>query len=272
MPSTGFMVAFPLANSRWSSYCSYQNMCHIIDPKSFDKSGALAVVLITRPEPGASKTAARVAALGFTPVVAPVMSIQQVGKTAQVPHGIQATILTSRSALAAIPAACHDLLMFAVGDVTAALARGAGFKHVMTAGGDATALADLVSKTIATTKGSLFLPTGFRQGLDLATNLRNRGFRVVRHVVYRARGVSILPTEAEINLKLCHVRVIMFFSAETARHFVRLLRAASLDEAVHDVEAVTISRRSTVALGDLTWRRISVASKPNQDAMLALLK
>jgi uroporphyrinogen-III synthase len=64
----------------------------------------------------------------------------------------------------------------------------------------------------------------------------------------------------------------MFFSAETARHFVRLIRAAKLDEVLGDVDAVAISERSTVALRDLPWRRISVASKPNQDAMLALLK
>jgi len=64
----------------------------------------------------------------------------------------------------------------------------------------------------------------------------------------------------------------MFFSGETSRHFVRLLRAAGLVEAVRNVEAVSISERAAVALRPLPWRRISVAAKPNQDAMLALLQ
>jgi uroporphyrinogen-III synthase len=64
----------------------------------------------------------------------------------------------------------------------------------------------------------------------------------------------------------------MFFSGDTARHFVRLLRAAESGEAVRDVEAVSISERAAVALRALPWRRICVAAKPNQDAMLALLQ
>jgi uroporphyrinogen-III synthase len=63
----------------------------------------------------------------------------------------------------------------------------------------------------------------------------------------------------------------MFFSGDTARHFVRLLRATTLSDAVRDIEAVSISERAAVALRHLPWRRISVAAKPNQEAMLALL-
>jgi uroporphyrinogen-III synthase len=64
----------------------------------------------------------------------------------------------------------------------------------------------------------------------------------------------------------------MFFSTETAQHFVRLVLEAGLGEPIQGVEAVSISERSAMALKKLTWRRISVAAKPNQDAMLALLK
>jgi len=63
----------------------------------------------------------------------------------------------------------------------------------------------------------------------------------------------------------------MFFSGETSRHFVRLLRAAALADAIRDVDAVSISERAAVPLRPLPWRRISVAAKPNQDAMLVLL-
>jgi len=68
------------------------------------------------------------------------------------------------------------------------------------------------------------------------------------------------------------VAAAMFFSGETSRHFVRLLRSAGLIDTVQDVEAVSISERAAMALGSLPWRRIRVAAKPNQDAMLALLQ
>ena len=64
----------------------------------------------------------------------------------------------------------------------------------------------------------------------------------------------------------------VFFSAETARHCVRLLRAARLHEAVRSVAALAIGQSTAVALQALPWRRIDVAAQPNQEAMLALLR
>ena len=117
----------------------------------------------------------------------------------------------------------------------------------------------------------MFLPTARGQGGELAGLLRQRGFRVFRRVAYEARGVPALPEPAVTALRLGEVTAAMFFSGETSRHFVRLLRGAGLADAVRAIEAVSISERAAVALRSLPWRRISVAAKPNQDAMLALL-
>jgi len=232
----------------------------------------LSVVLITRPEPGATETAARVAALGLTPVLAPVLEIQEAKDEPRGLARIAATLLTSRNAVGPCPALCHGRPVFAVGDATAATARAAGFEDVRSADGNAIALAALVAGTLDPAAGALFLPTGHQQGQDLAADLRARGFRVIRRVVYWARPTALLPDEARAHLRKGNVKVVLFFSAETARHFVRLLRAAHLGDTVNFVDAVSISDRATVALRELPWRRISVASKPNQDAMLALLQ
>jgi len=95
---------------------------------------------------------------------------------------------------------------------------------------------------------------------------------VIRRVVYWAKPAAQLPEAAKIRLQQGDVTAVLFFSAETARNFVRLLRSAGLGDTVNFVDAVTISDRASVALRTLNWRRISVASKPNQDAMLALLQ
>ncbi len=226
-------------------------------------------VLITRPEPGASQTAARLTALGLCPIVAPVLSI--VTRQLRAPARVAATLLTSRNAIAACPASLHDRPVFAVGTATAAQANKAGFKNVFDADGDAAALADLVANTLSPTDGPLFLPSGQGQGTDLAMSLRQRGFHVTRRVAYHARSVPTLPEAAATHLRQGQVTAVLFFSGETARHFVRLLRAAALTEAVRGVEAISISERAAVALRPLPWRRINVAVKPNQDAMLVLL-
>jgi uroporphyrinogen-III synthase len=227
-------------------------------------------VLITRPEPGATQTAARLTALGLFPIVAPVLSI--VAKTIRAPDRVAATLLTSRNAVAACPPSLHDRPIFAVGTATAQRATDSGFSRVFNADGDAEALARLVTDTLSPADGSLFLPTGQGQGTDLAASLRQRGFHVIRRVAYQAVGVPVLPEAVATHLRQHKLGTIMFFSGETARHFVHLLQAAQLADTVRDVEAVSISERAAMALRSLPWRRISVAAKPNQDAMLVLLQ
>jgi uroporphyrinogen-III synthase len=226
-------------------------------------------VLITRPEPGATQTAARLTALGHVPIVAPVLSI--IVRTTNAPGRVAATLLTSRNAIAGCPPFLRDRPVFAVGTATAALAAAAGFTRVFDADGDATALAALVASTLSPANGSLFLPTAQGQGTELAESLRKYGFHVIRRVAYQAAGVPALPDVAATNLRQGQIAAAMFFSGETSRHFVRLLRAADLVDAVRNVKAVSISERAAVALRPLPWRRISVAVKPNQDAMLVLL-
>ena len=81
-------------------------------------------MLITRPLDDAAATAARVEALGFRPVVAPVIEVRHFAPT--LPATVQAILVTSGNALAglAIPhtTLAHTKLL-AVGDVTAALGR-----------------------------------------------------------------------------------------------------------------------------------------------------
>ena len=227
-------------------------------------------ILITRPEPGATETAARLAALGFVPVLAPVLSIE--ATKFPLPQNVAATLLTSRNALTDCLLAVHDKPVFAVGAATTALAKQAGFQRVHNANGDAASLVRLVMETISPDTGPLLLPVGEGQGCELATTLRDYGFHVLRRVAYRALAVKSLPKHALTLLSEGQFAQAMFFSGETSRHFVRLLTAEMLNDAVIDMEAVAISERAAMPLRPLHWRRIKIAAKPNQDAMLALLE
>jgi uroporphyrinogen-III synthase len=229
-----------------------------------------AAVLITRPEPGASETAARVAALGWQPVVAPLLVIQS--RQVHAPRSLQAILVTSGNAIAALPASHRALPLLAVGDATAARARAAGFTRVESAAGDADALAALAVRRCDPVGAPLLLASGQGQGGELATTLRASRFRVLRRVAYAAEPVRALPQAMREALSSGAVHAALFFSAETARTAVRLLRRARLHDAVRNVDALAIGGPAAVALEALRWRCIRVAEQPNQDAMLALLR
>ncbi len=228
-------------------------------------------VLITRPEPGAAATAARIAAIGLTPIVAPVLEIQPL--PVRLPAGpIVAVLLASGNAVDPLPAALRGLPVLAVGSATARRAREAGFTNVASADGDAVALAALARARFGPRDGTLLLACGRSQGLALAADLRASGFRVVRRVVYVARPVSALPDAARAALLSDRTRAVVFFSAETARHFMRLVVAAGLADTLCGRDAITIGAQAGMALKAAHWARIRVASKPTQDEMLALLR
>lgn len=229
-------------------------------------------VLITRPEPGASQTAVRVAALGFEPVMAPALAIEPADPKLPACGKIAAVLVTSGNALAACLPAFRDSLVITVGDATAARARGMGFSRVVSAAGDGDALAGLVARDRPIGEGSLLLAVGQGHGVALATTLRRHGFRVVRRVTYRACPTNALPDAAVAALRAGRVRAALFFSADTARAFVTTVQQSALTETVRTIDALAIGAAAGVALQALPWRRIGVAAQPNQDAMLAQLR
>lgn len=229
-------------------------------------------VLITRPEPGASDTAARVASLGFAPVLAPVLAIHPTPAHLPAAAALAAVLVTSGNALNALPPAYRATCLLTVGDATAERARAAGFLQVLSAAGDAEALAELVTRHQSPKDGTLLLASGRRQGETLAATLRQAGYRVTRRVVYAALPARNLTPAATAALRAGHVRAALFFSAETARQFTRLVRRAGLAETLAGVEAISISRPAAVALEALPWRGVRVAARPTQDEMLALLR
>lgn len=228
-------------------------------------------VLITRAEPDASETAAQVSALGRISLVAPLFTMEIRPLRVSGLGAVAATLLTSRNAIPACPNTLHTYPAFAVGPATTARAQAAGFQHVLNADGNAKDLARLVASILSPGPGRLLLPTTVGQGLPLVNDLRAHGFRVVRRIAYTVARKSVLPPEVVHALQDRALSHALFFSSESAAHFTRLVIAAGVTPWLGFVDAVTISERTGMALRRLPWRRICVASKPNQDAMLALL-
>ncbi|MBW4090707.1 MAG: uroporphyrinogen-III synthase [Proteobacteria bacterium] len=226
-------------------------------------------VLITRPLPAGAATADAVAALDFVPLLAPTLVVcaRELG---EIPAGLVAVAVTSGNALPGLPVSLHRLPLFAVGDATAERARAVGFAYVTSAGADAAALAALLARRAP--EGPLLLAVGEGQGATLEQALRAAGRAVHRRVLYAAEPAAELPAAAVAALRAGTVGAALFFSAETARVFVRLVEAAGLADALGGVRACAIGGAAVVALRTLRWREIRQARRPTQEAMLALLQ
>lgn len=225
-------------------------------------------VLITRPEPGAAETAARVEALGFRPVLAPALLLQP--RATPLPAA-QAIVVTSPAAPRALPPSLHRLPLFATGPASAEAARAAGFARVEAAEGEAVSLAALVTRRLDPAAGPLLLAIGEGYGQELAAALRARGFRVRRRVVYAAREAAALPEDAARQLRAGRVGAALFFSPRSARAAMALIGQAGLGDAARAIAALALSPRIASILRPWPWARLAVADAPHQDRLLALL-
>jgi uroporphyrinogen-III synthase len=223
-------------------------------------------VLITRPRGEAQATADRISAAGYQPVIAPLMHVHF--KPTVTPPGTQAILVTSGNGLPGLTASATPLL--AVGDATAARARQAGFTNVLSANGDAAALAQLVRAHLDPSGGPLLLACGRGQGAPLCKDLRQAGFPVHRRVTYEAVPVTAFPPAAESALRDGNVHAAIFLSGQTAAIFARLLPSA-LTPRLGNVFALAIGKTAADALNHLPWRQVRLARNPTLDDVLAQL-
>lgn len=232
-------------------------------------------MLVTRSADSAIETAHALRARGWRPVFAPVAAIERIDVDLPRAEQVQALLVTSANALAMLPAAYFHVPLFAVGDATESRARALGFTATRSAAGDAEALAALAVAGCAPSGGPLLHVCGREAPATLGSILADLGFEVLRREAYLARPAARLPEAARGELARGMVAAALFFSPATARRFVALLRhdmpPEVVPEMLRDVTAIAISAAAADALTPLPWRRIRVASRPNQDELLAQL-
>ncbi|MGG5888305.1 uroporphyrinogen-III synthase [Falsiroseomonas sp. HC035] len=228
---------------------------------------------MTRPEPGGAETMARLRALGFRALAMPALVLRP--RRFALPQ-CQAVLLTSRAAARALPPQPRGLPLLAVGEATAEAARAAGWADAMAASGTAEDLARLAAHRLDPAAGPLLLAVGQGYALDLAADLRRRGFRVLRRVAYAATPATSVPAPVLAALRGGNgPGQVLFHSPRSAACAITLLREAGLAAKLADMVALAISPRvadaARVALAPLAWREMRVAGRPSEDALLALL-
>lgn len=240
-------------------------------------------VLLTRPVEDAAPLARRLEALGHRAVVEPLLTIRYLDSIAVDLSGVQALAFTSANGVRALiharpDAAKAGLPVFAVGAATAAAARDAGFASVTSGAGDVESLARVIVAQTSPGAGALLHPgagailhiAGRERAGDLVAALQDAGFTARRLVLYAAEGVTALSGETQAALRAGQIDDVIIFSPRTARQFVTLITQARLQGAVARLRLVALSARVAEAAKPLAFATVSVASRPDQDALLDL--
>lgn len=184
-------------------------------------------IWITRAQPGADATAARLRALGHEPFVAPLLAVQTSSDVQVDLAGVGALAFTSANGLRAFAGICPDrsLRVFAVGAATAQAAREAGFKQVLSADGDVSALAEGIAARRREIGGALLHPGAAELAGDLAGALEKAGVEVRALMLYDT--VPTVLSEGELE-RLDGLDVALVHSAKGGKALAAVLRGRPL--------------------------------------------
>jgi uroporphyrinogen-III synthase len=230
-------------------------------------------MLVTRPQPDASDTAARLEALDIETTVCPLLTFETLPTSLPDAEGFAAVALTSANALRALADrgainAFSGTKAFVVGERTAAAARDAGFAEVEVAGGS---LADLAERLAhAGLAGPVFYPTAREQSGDLAKSLAPYGVMVITAQIYAMNARDALPLEVRDALVGGGIDAALFYSRRTAETFVKLAGDGLGRSVKTRLGMLCLSEAVAEPLVDAHFVRVGLADYPSEEAMMGL--
>lgn len=225
--------------------------------------GSGAPVWITRAQPGAAATAERVAALGFSPIVDPLLAVEPIAATIDL-AGVAALAFTSVNGVEGFARCCarRDLPVFTVGAATAKAAQDAGFSKTRSADGDVEALERLIADVAL---GPVLWAGAEAPAGDLVSGLRARGVE--------ARGVAVYATverspSADTLSLLDEPLTVLVHSPRAARALTEILTG----RAHAHLRLLCLSPAVSAPLMAVSEpRSVAFAPRPDESALLQLL-
>ena len=233
-------------------------------------------VLITRPERDAADLKARIEALGCRVTLAPLLDIELLDVAAGTIDAASAIVVTSRNGLRALaksPALdqARSLLVFAVGDATATLARGMGFERIVEGQGTAASLVPLIVEHASTQTGAIVHLAGDHTAFDLAGALLANGIPLKTVEAYRAVACKTLLEPVPALLAEGAVDAVILMSPRTARTWSDLTQALPRKTDFTKVTHICLSHAVAEGLHSPAPVPIEVASQPNSGEIVALV-
>jgi len=231
-------------------------------------------LLVTRPQPDASRQAEILQEHGHEAVLAPLLELELIDRPIPL-DGAQALVASSRNAIRALAAhpqreEALKLPLFAVGEATAGAARELGFADLIIGPGTAAELAALIASENEPGRGRFVHLAGEVLAFDLKAALEAEGFVMEKAVLYRAIPAEEFPPEALTELSEGHLDGAILMSRRAAETFAALV--VKHDLAKQAVRLVCYCLSETVAKEAAPLGcELRVAARPREEDVLALL-
>lgn len=230
-------------------------------------------ILVTRAQPGAQETAARLEAMGYEAMVSPAITLEALPDT-PLPEtsDLAGLVFTSANGVLHFCQRSKDrsLPAWCVGPATAQAARTAGFVEVRNAMGDADRLAAFIEANAAPEDGQLLHVANSAAAGQLAERLRQAGFTVAFAPLYTPSPARALSAQAAEALGRGHVCAVLFHSAKGAAAFAKLVSLAEFD--LRGAHGIGVSQKALDPVTDLDWAGLTPAQFPNETALMAALQ
>ena len=217
-------------------------------------------IWVTRAEPGAARTSARLKALGHQPLVGPLLFVRDVESASPPPFAALAFTSANGAAAFARRDPERGKPVFTVGDTTALAARQAGYSDVRSADGDVEALAELILSE-SPLPGLVLHACAAEPAGDLVGALKAGGQKAERLTVYEAALADALPEGA------LDAEAVLVHSPRAGEALAALVPPGS----VGAMAAYVLSPSCTEPLAGLGFRSVAVAETPHEASLLALL-
>jgi len=233
-------------------------------------------LLVTRPEPDATRTAAALRARGHAVIVGPLLRIEanpDIDLGAGPYAGVAISSANALRVLASNPRVGEltALPLYAVGRRSAEAARAAGFTTVVSADKDMQALAELIrQRHTGSVLPLLYVAAEDRAG-NLGGALARLGIAVCTVALYRAVQATAFDPAVRAALEAGTVDGVLHFSRRTAEAYLGCAQAGGL---AHDALApmqFCISAKAAEPLAAAGAANLKIASHPDEEAMLALI-
>ncbi|HWL71968.1 MAG TPA: uroporphyrinogen-III synthase [Geminicoccus sp.] len=225
-------------------------------------------LLLTRPRADSVRLAALLQAEGWRTLIDPLLEIRPLPVSLPDLAGVQAVLLTSRHAAPALAALPRPLPVHCVGEATARAACTLTTAPVFAGPGDAVGMARQLTATLRPVDGALLHLAGAEHRPELKAGLEAAGFTLIQRIVYRALPAAGLMAETRQALAQGAVQAVLLFSPRTASLFAALSQDLDLSR----TEALCLSANVAAALPAGRLRRVRVATRPEEAALLDLLE
>jgi uroporphyrinogen-III synthase len=233
-------------------------------------------LLVTRPEPEGTRTAARLRARGHEVVLAPLLRIEPMTDARFGAGPWAGVVFTSANAARAIAAhrrfgELAGLPAYAVGARTREAAMAAGFSDVVSAEGDVDDLAGLVAAKTGDVGLPLIYFAASDQAGDLAGTMAVAGRAVETVTAYRAVIVGNFDAGTRAAISGGGIDGALHYSARTAGAFIAAAKAAEIMSFAMKIKHFCLSSQVAAPLAAAGVAAIDIAGAPNEAALLALV-